>query len=373
MKGFKTLYVDASRIKSGGGVQHLNEIIKSQDLFYFDEIIIFSYSALKNNLSKINNRIEFKTNLLINFNVFTCLIWQFLFLKREIKKSNSILLTLDSTTLCNHKKNIIINQDIIGFQKNSLKYSKGIDFIYNFLKYLIAKRAMEKSFGTIFTTDFAKSLLSKRISKKSIVIPHGVNSEIIPKKKYDISQKKYFDIVYVSPVLAYKNHNYIIESLKEIANKFNLKIHFVGGGNSTLINKLKRKIDKYSLNEHFIFHPFLKHDEVIKLITNSDIALFTSSVECFGITLLEYMRAAMPIICSNISSLPETLKDSGIYVDLDNTNDLKEAVELFYYEESLRKKYGRLAYKNSLKYSWDKTSKKTVEFIIDKYEEANMH
>ena len=372
MKGFKTLYVDASRIKSGGGVQHLNEIIKSQDLFYFDKIIIFSYSALKNNLSKINNRIEFKTNLLINFNVFTCLIWQFLFLKREIKKSNSILLTLDSTTLCNHKKNIIINQDIIGFQKNSLNYSKGIDFIYNFLKYLIAKRAIEKSFGTIFTTDFAKSLLSKRISKKSIVIPHGVNSDIISKKNYSISQKKYFEIVYVSPVLAYKNHIYIVDSLKEIANKFNLKIHFVGGGNSFLINKLKRKIDKYSLNEHFIFHPFLKHDEVIKLITNSDIALFTSSVECFGITLLEYMRAAMPIICSKISSLPETLKDSGIYIDLNNTNDLKEAVELFYHDESLRQKYGRLAYENSLKYSWECTANKTIKFVINKYEEANM-
>ena len=71
MKEFKTLYVDASRIKSGGGIQHLNELLKSQDLFYFDEIIIFSYSELKNNLSKINNRIEFKTNLLINFNFFS--------------------------------------------------------------------------------------------------------------------------------------------------------------------------------------------------------------------------------------------------------------------------------------------------------------
>ena len=116
----------------------------------------------------------------------------------------------------------------------------------------------------------------------------------------------------------------------------------------------------------------MKHDEVIKLITNSDIALFTSSVECFGITLLEYMRAAMPIICSNISSLPETLKDSGIYIDLNNINDLKEAVELFYHDESLRQKYGRLAYENSLKYSWEYTSNKTIQFVINKYEEANM-
>lgn len=372
MNSNKTLFIDASRIRSGGGVLHLKKILKTTELFYFDKVVVFTNPQLKEKLENFNDRVILRTNLFLNKNVIASLIWQLLFLKNEIKNENSILLTLDSTTLCTFKKNIIINQDIIGFQKNSLNYFKGVDFIYNSLKCLVARRAIENSFGAIFTTDYAKSLFNKKILSKSIVIPHGVNSDIISKKNYSISHKKYFDIIYVSPVLPYKNHIYIIESLKEIANKFNLKIHFVGGGDSTIINKLKRKINKYSLNDHFIFHPFLKHDEVIKLITNSDIALFTSSVECFGITLLEYMRAAMPIICSNISSLPETLKDSGIYIDLNNTNDLKEAVELFYRDESLRKIYGRLAYENSLKYSWEYTSNKTIEFVINKYEEANM-
>lgn len=372
MKSTKTIYIDASRIRSGGGVLHIKKILKTPELFYFDEIVVFTNPQLKEKLENFNDRVILRTNFFLDNNVIASLIWQLLFLKKEIKNENSILLTLDSTTLCTFKKNIIINQDIIGFQKNSLNYFNGIDFIYNYLKCLVAQRAIENSFGAIFTTDYAKSLFDKKIASKSLVIPHGVNSDIISKKNYSISQKKYFEIVYVSPVLPYKNHNYIIESLKEIANKFNLKIHFVGGGDKVLTKKLKRKIYKYSLNDHFMFHPFLKHDEVIKLITNSDIALFTSSVECFGITLLEYMRAAMPIICSKISSLPETLKDSGIYINLNNTNDLKEAVELFYHDESLRQKYGKLAYENSLKYSWECTANKTIKFVINKYEEANM-
>lgn len=371
MKVIKKLIIDASRLRSGGGVQHFTQILNSHKLSFFDEIIIFSHSQLKKTLPNISNKVQFKTNYLINSNTFTCLIWQFFFLKTELKSKNSVLLTLDSTTLYSFKKNIIINQDIIGFQKNSLTYFKGIDYFYNFLKYIVAKKAVKNSFAAIFTTNFAKSLFERKNYREDIVIPHGVMSNIIPKKNYS-SNKKYFDIVYVSPVLPYKNHLYIVESLKGIANKFNLKINFVGGGDKTLINKLKKKIDKYGLNKHFIFHPFLKHDEVIKLMTKSDIAIFTSSVECFGITLLEYMRAAMPIICAKTSSLPETLENSGIYIDINNTNDLKEAVELFFYDQGLRQKYGRLAYENSLKYSWEYTSNKTIEFVINKYEEANM-
>ena len=373
MEQYKTLYVDATRIKSGGGVQHLQEILKSHELSFFDEVIIFSYSELELKLKSINGKILFRTNYFINKNILTCLFWQFFFLKREIINENSILLTLDSTSLCTYKKNIITNQDIIGFQKNSLSYFKGMDFFYNFLKYKIAKRAVKHSFGAIFTTNFAKSLFKREISREDIVISHGVNLNILPKKNYYTSQKKYFDIIYVSPILAYKNHLYIIESLKDLAKQFNLQLHFVGGGDKTLISKIKSKIETYSLKEHFIFYPFLDHDEVMKLIINSDIALFTSSVECFGITLLEYMRSAMPIICSNASSLPETLKDTGIYIDLNKNNDLKEAVKRFYFDEKLREKYGKLAYEESSKYSWESASNKTVEFIIENYEKANMH
>lgn len=371
MRSIKKLIIDASRLRSGGGIQHFIQILNSKKLSFFDEIIIFSHTKLENLLPNIPNKFQFKSNYLINFNTFTCLIWQFFFLKRELRNKNSVLLTLDSTTLYSDKKNIIINQDIIGFQKNSLTYFNGIDFVYNFFKYHVAKRAVKNSFAAIFTTNFAKSLFKRNVSREDIVIPHGVMSNIIPKKSYK-SNNKCFDIIYVSPILPYKNHIYIIESLKGIAHELNLKVHFVGGGCKTLTNKLNKEISKYSLNDHFIFYPFLKHEEALKLMTNSDIALFTSSVECFGITLLEYMRAGMPIICSKTSSLPETLKDSGIYVDLNNTNDLKKAVELFYRDESLRKKFGRLAYENSLKYSWDRTTEKTVEFIIEKYEEANM-
>ena len=65
--------------------------------------------------------------------------------------------------------------------------------------------------------------------------------------------------------------------------------------------------------------------------------------------------------------------DSGIYVDLNKSEGLVNAIKSFYEDESLRKKYGRLAYNNSFKYSWDTTTKKTIEFVIKNYERANLY
>ena len=54
----------------------------------------------------------------------------------------------------------------------------------------------------------------------------------------------------------------------------------------------------------------------------SDIFVFASNSETFGITLLEAMSQAVPIVCSNQSSLPEVLQDGGLYFDPSNYIDL---------------------------------------------------
>lgn len=371
----KELYIDASRIKSGGGVHHLKEILKSKDLFFFNKVVVFIHRDLEKKISFKKGNVQFKTNYFLNKNTLTSLYWQKFLLKKQIENKKSILLTLDSTTICNYNYNIVINQDIIGHQNGTLNYFKGKSYFYNLFKYFVSKRAINNSYASIFTTHYARTAfnLSDEKLKNSTVIPHGVELKISKKSNYSFSKSTPFNIIYVSPVLEYKNHNYIIDSIKNIVENYNLKLHFVGGGDSSLIKKLKQKISRFQLASNVVFYPFLKQSEVYSLMKNSDLALFMSSVECFGITLLEYMRTALPIICSNASSLPETLGDAGIYVDLNKSEGLVNAIKSFYEDESLRKKYGRLAYNNSFKYSWDTTTKKTIEFVIKNYERANLY
>ena len=70
----------------------------------------------------------------------------------------------------------------------------------------------------------------------------------------------------------------------------------------------------------------------------SDIFIFASSSETFGISLLEAMALGLPIVCSNKSSLPEILDDGGLYFDPNNHIELYNQINKLIKNKKLRKK-----------------------------------
>ena len=48
MRSIIKLIIDASRLRSGGGIQYFIQILNSKKFSFFDEIIIFSHTNLEN-------------------------------------------------------------------------------------------------------------------------------------------------------------------------------------------------------------------------------------------------------------------------------------------------------------------------------------
>jgi glycosyltransferase involved in cell wall biosynthesis len=360
----KILHIDASRLKSGGGIIHLIKLLENIKYSTFKKIVVYTYE--NNRFKKYENKnIEIKTHSFINKNIFFQIIWQKFILPMCLAQ-NELLFTIDSTSFCDHKNTVILNQDLIGFQSNSLKNFSFTMRLQSYLKYKIAKKAILNSYSSIYTTEYARNEIFKKTGtlNNSTVIPHGINDfGLIKKKNYKLSSDK-IKVIYVSPVLDYKNHTYLISALNKIKTKKKIEAYFVGGGNKKLITRLKNQLSNENKNK-FYFMEFLKPLDVFDLVNKSDIAFFMSSVECFGITLLEYMRMAMPIICSSDSSLPETLASSGLLVNPKDVDGIIKLTTKFIESENLRISYGKKAYKRSLNYSWEITAKKTFNFLAE--------
>ena len=368
----KILHIDASRLKSGGGVIHLIKFLELEKYSCFKRIIVYTYENSQFEKYK-SNRIYIKTHPYINKNIFYQIFWQRFLLIKQIN-SNHLLFTIDSTSFCKFKNNVVMNQDIIGFQHGSLKYFSFKNKVVSFIKYLVARRAMKNSLASIFTTNYALNEVVKKIGslKNCVVIPHGIDNEFLEKKtNYNISNS-ILKIIYVSSILDYKNHKYLISAINNLSIKKKIHTYFVGGGDLKLIRKLKEQ-SKNIVGNKFHFMGFLKPKEVFTLTKHCDIAIFLSSVECFGITLLEYMRIAMPIICSSESSLPETLQKGGVLINPLNQSSIKDAIIDLYINRNKRETLGNLAYKNSQKYSWDITIKKTYSFLNKIYKEITLN
>jgi glycosyltransferase involved in cell wall biosynthesis len=106
-------------------------------------------------------------------------------------------------------------------------------------------------------------------------------------------------------------------------------------------------------------------DEELALVLGSATALtFIPYFEGFGIPLVEAMEAKIPIITSNVTSLPEIAGEAALLVDPHEVNAIKNAMLRIYKEDDLRKELVAKGMIQKQKFSWDKSAELLWESVI---------
>ena len=370
-----TLIIDGSRNRSGGAIVYLKNFIKNLNLnsTKIEKVILFSNKSL---LKQIPNR-PFLTKYSHPFlekNIFFQIIWQMIYLPFFLKKNdNNILFSTDSTSFCKHKLSIVFNQDILSFDELALKQLPfGLEKIRLYIIRRVQIWAMNNASKIIFLSEHSKKIISQSLKKKINyeIIHHGIDKKLfkigknkIKELSWEYDKKKKIRLIYVSPLFYYKNHLTVAKAYCRLKEKYsNLEIKFVGNykNNLKLYNKI---IDENCLVTKKNFTGEVNNKKVLRYIYNSDIFIFASSVETFGITLVEGMALGMPIICSNKSSLPEILQNGGIYFNPNNDKELSNQIEKFLKNKKFRKIKSKKAFIISLKYNWSKNSKQFSNLI----------
>ena len=78
------------------------------------------------------------------------------------------------------------------------------------------------------------------------------------------------------------------------------------------------------------------NDELYRIISRSSVFLFLSLIEGFGLPPIEAMQLKVPVICSNVSSLPEVVGDAAILVDPRDYLSVARQLDKVITEEVLR-------------------------------------
>ena len=103
-------------------------------------------------------------------------------------------------------------------------------------------------------------------------------------------------------------------------------------------------------------------------IYGSGLALtYVSYFEGFGIPLVEAMKCELPILSSELTSLPEVGGDAAIYVNPFSVEDIKNGMKRMYKDESLRDELIDHGKERSKRFSWDKTAEIVWETIVEVY------
>jgi len=185
-----------------------------------------------------------------------------------------------------------------------------------------------------------------------------LGNSMFPKPEIQINfdiPKKY--ILFVGSRGGYKNFERFIKSVSEILHRDReLFVLCVGGGKFTseemqLLSNLDiiGQISQYDLN-----------DDVLAYFYKNALAFILPSLyEGFGIPILESFAYGCPLLCSDISSLPEIAGEAACYFDPYSEASMKNVVLKILEDTHLRNDLILKGYERLKKFSWQQTAEQT--------------
>lgn len=213
----------------------------------------------------------------------------------------------------------------------------------------------------ITVSNFSKNDIIKtyHIDSNKIVVAHnGGNEGFVPlsdTKKEALKQvltngQDYF--VYVGSLHRRKNIDRMTEGFKTFKKRYksDLKLVIVGEGmwNSQSIKEKEHLSD-------VIFTGHLEINKLYKVVGAAKALVLVSYFEGFGIPLVEAMRCGVPVITSNVTSMPEVCGDAGLLVNPFDINEISMAFETLSKDTELRQTLSQKAVEQAKKFSWQKS------------------
>jgi len=170
--------------------------------------------------------------------------------------------------------------------------------------------------------------------------------------------KKY--ILYVGSLEPRKNLETVVRVYANIRHKCADKLVIVGAS-KWKTNELNRLITSLGIENDITFTGYIDDTILPYIYKSASLFIFPSLYEGFGFPLLEAMKMKVPIVTSNISSLPEVVGNAGILVDPTNVVEISVKVLQLLNDTVLRQSMIDLASKHCQQFTWEKTANETLK------------
>ena len=357
--------IDASNIKSDGGIVHLFELLNNLDIksFKIERIIIWGDFTTLNKIQDNKKFHKIYTDILSKSSIKR-IFWQFFFLPNYlVKQKCDIFFVLGGVFFRKKIKTVSIFQNILPFIKEDIKRYSFIDKCKLFIQKKIYINTFKESDGIIFLSKFSKKILKKNLNLKNKVtkiIPHGVSS-IFKFKKKNITNKK-IRLIYVSKLDIYKNQLDIILALFSLKKSFNIKLSLIGAHDEKNKKLLDIKIKELNLENDIKIYGKVDYGKLPSIYHNHDIKIYASKSETFGLTMLEAMKSGLPVLAIKHEISQEILKNAGFYCRNSSIEIKNKLIQILNDKKTLNKKI-LIGKKIAEQYNWKSTSKSTFKFL----------
>ena len=195
------------------------------------------------------------------------------------------------------------------------------------------------------------------------VVYNGINSffhcttekEKSSTRKNFAQGKEYF--LYVGSLLPRKNIPNLVKafSIFKEKSKSDMKL-LLAGRNYWGMSEMYSMIKSCGMENEVILTNRLNNEDLAQVMGAAEALTFVPYYEGFGIPLVEAMQAGVPVICSNVTSLPEIAGEAALKVDPMDPEDICKAMLRLRGDNELKRKLIDAGDKQKQKFSWEKSA-----------------
>ncbi|TXB65384.1 glycosyltransferase family 4 protein [Vicingus serpentipes] len=299
------------------------------------------------------------------------IVWYQFSLKRWLKKVKpDIFIGTDGMIPLNSEtKTLAIIHDL-NFEHHPEQLPKAYRNYYRKYFPLFAKKSTRIAAVSEFTKqDIVKTYQIK--PSKIDVVYNGVNKEFKPLNEIEKEtiKAKYSEandfFLFIGSLHPRKNLVRLFEAFNQFKQKNNsdLKLLIVGK-KMWWPKEIEEHFNQLEYKNDIIFSGRVERKDLYKITASAYALTYVPIFEGFGIPLVEAMKSGVPVITSNVTSMPEVVQDAGILVNPFSVDDIANAMTRIVTDKKLHAKLAQKSLIQGEKFNWDKTGDELWESIL---------
>ncbi|TAN36188.1 MAG: glycosyltransferase family 1 protein [Verrucomicrobia bacterium] len=196
--------------------------------------------------------------------------------------------------------------------------------------------------------------------EKVLAIPNGVAAEYQPPATPQTGARKK-TILYVGRFDPYKNVIGLLVAFEQLRRQMPGAVRLViAGAPDPRYPEALAFARRHNLETDIEWRGYLNGRQLVEAYQQADVFVLPSRYEGFGLTVLEAMACGTPVVCSNVSSLPEVAGDAAILVAPDDATKMTEAIRRVLTEPELAATLREKGVRRAAEFSWRRTAEMTL-------------
>ncbi len=171
-------------------------------------------------------------------------------------------------------------------------------------------------------------------------------------------------LVYLGRLKKYKRPHLVIEAARSLVNEFpSLEVFIMGEGDDR--PHLESLIDRYDLKKHVHLLGFTSEAEKVKLLKSAWLCVNPSSLEGWGISIIEANACGTPCIGYNVPGIKEAIKHGYSGFVVEDFDGLILGIKSILKDTNLRNTLSNQAVLLANRYSWTSSGEKFEKILYE--------